>query len=73
MIIEKGIVDEIKELIVGKLVASIARVKKFEMVDAVTGEIYCTWIERGEWKKVKAECDKIEYLNGQMIIVDSQL
>jgi hypothetical protein len=26
-------------------------------VDKATGEIYCTWIENGEWKKVKGECE----------------
>ena len=65
--IENGIV-KIKELVVDRFTTKTARVEKIEMVDAVTGDIYCTWIERGEMKKVKAECNRIEYLNGQMII-----
>jgi len=67
--IEKGIA-QIKEIITDRLTAKTVRVEKIEMVDAVTGEIYCTWIERGKLKKVKAKCDQIEYLNGQMIVSD---
>jgi len=26
------------------------------MVDKATGEIYCTWIENGEWQKAKGDC-----------------
>jgi hypothetical protein len=33
------------------------RIEKIEMVDSSTGEIYCTWIENGEWKKQKGACD----------------
>jgi len=50
MIIEKGIV-KIKELIVDKLVASIARVKKFEMVDAVTGEFIALGLNEENGRK----------------------
>jgi len=46
-----------------------ARIEKLELVDQKTGQVYCTWISNGEWVKVAAECDKIEYLNGQVIIV----
>jgi len=28
--------------------------------DQKTGEIYCTWIENGEWIKVKGFCDSIQ-------------
>jgi len=27
--------------------------------DIATGEIWCAWIENGEWVKVKSECDSI--------------
>ncbi len=67
LVIKNGIA-ELREVITEKLTAKTARIEKIEMVDAITGEIYCTWIERGEMKKVKAECDQIEYLNGQMVI-----
>jgi hypothetical protein len=36
-----------------------ARINKIEMVDQMTGEIYCTWIENGIWQKVKGECNNI--------------
>jgi len=45
-----------------------ARIEKLELVDQKTGQVYCTWISNGEWVKAAAECDKIEYLNGQIII-----
>lgn len=67
VVIENGIV-KIKELVVDRFTTKTARVEKIEMIDAVTGDTYCTWIERGEMKKVKTECNKIEYLNGQIVI-----
>jgi len=67
LFVENGIA-QLKEVVTDKLTAKTARIEKMEMVDAITGDIYCTWIERGEMKKVKARCDQIEYLNGQMII-----
>jgi len=54
--IENGIA-RVKELITDTLFAKKARIEKLEMVDSVTREIYCTWIENGEWQKVKGECD----------------
>ncbi len=38
------------------ITAKKARLDKIEMVDQATGEIYCTWIENGEWVKIKGEC-----------------
>jgi len=67
--VENGIA-QVKELIAEKITAKKAHLDKLEMVDQATGEIYCTWIEHGQWQKVKADCDSIEYLNGQMIITD---
>jgi parallel beta-helix repeat protein len=51
LFIKDGIV-QIKELFAKKI-----RTEKLEMVDQTTGEIYCTWIENGEWIKIKGECD----------------
>ena len=31
--------------------------------DKATGEIYCTWIENGDWKKVKGDCAGITTAN----------
>lgn len=47
------------------------RIQKLETQDASTGETYCLWIDRGEWKKIPAPCDSIEYLNGQPVIIDN--
>jgi hypothetical protein len=33
------------------------RIEKMEMVDSATGDVYCTWIENGEWKKTQGECN----------------
>jgi len=39
-----------------------------EMVDSATGDIYCTWIQNGEWQKTKGACDnantEIPLVNG---------
>ena len=70
--IEKGVAT-VKEIVTDKLTAKTVRVNKIEMVDAVTGDIYCTLIENGEMKKVKAKCDQVEYLNGQMTIIGENM
>jgi len=56
--IENGIA-QVKELVTDKLFAKKARIEKLEMVDKATGEIYCTWVENGEWQKMKGECDAV--------------
>jgi len=33
------------------------KIQEFEMIDKATSEIYCTWIENGEWVKAKDECE----------------
>jgi hypothetical protein len=65
LFIKNGIA-KLKELIVEKLTAGFAflrnletervRTKEIEFIDKATGEIWCTWIENGEWKKIKGEC-----------------
>ena len=50
--IENGIAF-LKEITVDKFTAKTARLEKIEMVDKATGEIYCTWVENGEWIKEK--------------------
>ncbi len=50
-----------KELVTEKLTARIAVIQKLQMVDQRTGDMYCTWIENGEWKKVRGNCDTIEF------------
>jgi len=54
LILENGIAN-VKELFAEKV-----RTERLEMVDQSTGEIYCTWIENGEWLKVKGECQTAE-------------
>jgi len=56
LFIENGIAN-IQEIVTEKLTARKARLEKIEMVDQNTGEIYCTWIQDGEWIKEKGECD----------------
>lgn len=59
--VENGIV-RIKELVAEKItatkriIAPVGQFEKIEMRDKATGEIYCTWIENGEWVKSKGEC-----------------
>jgi len=60
MAIENG-VAHLKELIVDTFTANKANIKEvdteqIQMKDKATGDIYCTWIENGEWKKVKSSC-----------------
>jgi len=57
--VKDGIVN-IKDLAVERSSTDIARIKKIEMVDETTGEVYCTWIKNGEWTKVKGECSSME-------------
>jgi hypothetical protein len=37
-----------------------ARVERLEVVDSKTGDVYCSWLEYGEWKKVQGECSDID-------------
>jgi hypothetical protein len=53
IVIEKS---KIKEAEIQK-----ARINKIEMVDQNDGQIYCIWVENGEIKKVKGECDTKKY------------
>jgi len=60
------IVTENGSLKVQKLKAKIAEVEYFQTKDKVTGEIYCIWIENGEWIKVKGECESVNSGQGTM-------
>ena len=58
--IEDGVAF-IRDLTVEKLtVKDTMRINKMEMVDQATGQVYCTWIENGEWIKTQGGCNKIE-------------
>ncbi|OGZ18691.1 MAG: hypothetical protein A2175_00150 [Candidatus Nealsonbacteria bacterium RBG_13_42_11] len=50
------IINEQGVLEVEKLKAKTIAAEQIEMKDKNTGEIYCTWIENGEWIKAKGEC-----------------
>jgi len=61
IIIRNGFV-QVKELMADKVTATFARferaeIEKLQMKDHKTGEVYCTWIENGEWQKVKGPCE----------------
>ena len=58
----------LKEIVVDKLTTKTARMERMEMVDSVTGEVWCTWIANGEWQKVKGECAAIAISNIQLPI-----
>jgi hypothetical protein len=49
-------VATLKEVVADKINVKLASVENLQMVDKTTGEVYCTWIEDGEWKKTKGEC-----------------
>ena len=51
----KNGVAKVKEMVAGRITTN-----EFQMVDKVTNETYCSWIENGEWVKVKGKCDAIE-------------
>ncbi|MFA5024673.1 MAG: hypothetical protein WC523_07030, partial [Patescibacteria group bacterium] len=53
--IENQIV-KVKELVAEKIFSRKIRVEQLEMIDKQTSEVYCTWIENGEWFKNKGEC-----------------
>ncbi len=57
--IKNGITN-ITNLTVENFQAKTAKIEKLELVDSATGDIYCTWIENGEWKKEKGECGSIQ-------------
>ncbi|MFN7088553.1 MAG: hypothetical protein ACK4NX_01910, partial [Candidatus Paceibacteria bacterium] len=56
LVLENGIAT-LKGIFVERLGAKVARLNTLEMVDRANGEIWCTWIENGEWKKIKGECE----------------
>ena len=44
----------------GKLEAKRVVAEEFEIKDKATGDIYCTWIENGEWVQIKGQCGEID-------------
>ncbi len=56
-----------KEIIVENLLAKDIKTENIsldtiQIKDKKTGEIYCAWLESGEWKKVKGECSAMNPL-----------
>jgi len=50
---------EIKEAIIeNATIQNFEVLKKIQLRDQATNEIYCTWLENGEWKKVSESCEK---------------
>jgi hypothetical protein len=62
----------IANLAVKKSDTDVARIKKMEMVDANTGEIYCTWIANGEWVKTKGDCTSSDVVAVSAVIMTPQ-
>ncbi|OHA49095.1 MAG: hypothetical protein A2806_02045 [Candidatus Terrybacteria bacterium RIFCSPHIGHO2_01_FULL_48_17] len=46
-----------RELVVDTLTARRVATDEIELRDKATGQLYCTWIENGEWQKTKGGCD----------------
>ncbi len=63
------IVSEYGTLEVQKLKAKTVVAEQIEMQDKTTGEIWCTWIENGEWVKEQGPCPEI---NDQLLVTDGQ-
>ena len=61
-------VAKFKGVFADRLVVKTARINKMEMVDDATGEIYCAWIQNGEWQKIKGECSP----SNNSVIEDNQ-
>jgi len=53
-------VMNVGELVTDKFTARVARVERLEMVDSNTGEVYCTWVEKGEMMKARGDCGSIK-------------
>ena len=56
--IKDGIVS-VKDLVAQTINVKTGRLEQIEMIDKATNDIYCTWVENGEWIKVKGTCDSI--------------
>jgi hypothetical protein len=52
-------IDDNGNLEIERIKAKQIITEEFEMTDKVTGEKYCTWIENGEWTKVKSPCEDL--------------
>ncbi len=50
-------VVKVKELLADKISAKRMRLKELEMIDKTTGDIYCAWINNGEWTQAQGECE----------------
>ena len=67
LFIENGIA-RIEKLFAREIVVEKAQFKRIEMVDQVTGELWCTWIENGEWVKVKSPCSELPAIESKSAI-----
>jgi len=51
---------KLRELVVNMVRTDDIEIKgKIQLQDQTTGDIYCTWIDRGEWVKIKGRCDNV--------------
>lgn len=54
--VENAVV-KVKKLVADSIKARVVQVEYMEYVDRATGEIYCTWIENGDFVKEKGSCE----------------
>ena len=52
-------------------VTETARIQDLEMVDKTTGDVYCTWIDNGEWQKAKGECGSVSTSTPEAISIST--
>jgi|GEM_PF-4214776 len=55
MVLENGAAS-VRELFAEKIKTNEITIKKINIIDSISGETYCTWLENGEWVKTKGAC-----------------
>ncbi|MDO9399823.1 MAG: hypothetical protein Q7T79_04040, partial [bacterium] len=56
LVVENG-VAKAREIMAEKITAKKVETRELQMIDKATNETYCSWIENGEWVKVKGKCE----------------
>ncbi|MBU0647239.1 hypothetical protein KKC67_02760, partial [Patescibacteria group bacterium] len=56
-------VAKVREIVAEKIATKQVETTELQMIDKATNDSYCSWIENGEWVKVKGKCDAVEIKN----------
>ncbi|MBU0879210.1 MAG: hypothetical protein ABIJ83_02000, partial [Patescibacteria group bacterium] len=62
LVVENG-VAKVREIVAEKIATKQVETTELQMIDKATNDSYCSWIENGEWVKVKGKCDAVEIKN----------